>query len=423
MATSSVYTPLDPRIEVLDNGVTVILEHLPHVHSATVGLWAKTGSGCEEARLAGVSHFLEHLFFKGTELRSARELMDAIESKGGQMNAFTAREYTCLYVRCLDRHVHGAIEVLADVIKHPTFADFEKERRVILEEIASITDVPEEFVHDWFTERVWPDHPMGRPVTGSLESVSAMVLEDVRAYKKAWYCPENLIFVVVGNIEGPAVLDHVREEFGLLETCAAPLRPSAPRFAPGAEWFDRDIGQHHVLFAFPSPPITDERRYAYDLLGSILGGGSTSRLFDRVREEEGLAYSIYSYHASHLDAGMLGVYAAVAPENLERTLELCSEELRKLRDVPVPAKELDSNVEQLKGAMLLALESTFNRMMRLARSMIYFGRIISTSEIIEGIEAVTAEDVQCAAAELFTPEGYALGVLGPSNGAPPRLRL
>lgn len=409
----AVYTPLHPTVRTLDNGLRIVSEYLPYVHSASVGVWIRTGSGNEDAPQAGISHFLEHLLFKGTETRTARELMDAIESRGGQLNAFTTREFTCVYAKVLDEHVPKALEILSDIIRHSTFCDLDKERSVILEEIASGNDVPEERVHDLLTESAWPGHALGRPIAGYEETVGATGLADVRAYRDQWYTPENMIVAIVGRFDEEAFVHQVEEALGDLPNPPLPPAPPRPEFAAGQSLEEREIAQDHLLWCFPSVPVTDADRYVYDVLSSALGGGSTSRLFERIREQEGLAYAVYAFNSMYVPAGLLGFYAAVAAENLDRTLALCGEELRKLKDAPLPEDEMASNREQLKGGLMLALESTFNRMTRMVRSLFSYGRIVPVDEILEAVDAVTAEDVQRIAGEVFTQENSRLAVLGP----------
>ena len=404
----------------LENGMTVVLERLPYLHSASVGMWIGTGSGNESRKLAGVSHFLEHLFFKGTERRTARQLVEAIESKGGHINAFTAREYTCLYVKTLDTHVATGVEILADIIKNSTFHDLEKERNVVLEEIASIEDVPEDHAHELLMERIWRNHPMGRSITGYADTVSAMTHDDVSEYYRKWYRPRNMYFSVAGNFDEDAVLDQICLELGGLRPKGAAKRSAAPAFSGGVNTVDRDIGQDHVCLAFPGPTALDPRRYIYAVMSNALGGGSASRLFDRIREIEGLAYAIYSFHETYVKSGMFGVYAAVAEENLEKTIELTFEEIRKFRDAPMGPDELDTNREHLKGSLLMSLESSFSRMARMAKSMMYHERLVSVSEIIDAIDKVTADDVQQLAQWIFKPEACALLTLGPGGTRVPR---
>jgi predicted Zn-dependent peptidase len=410
------YTQEAAQVRQLGNGMRILMEPLPYLRTVTAGVWAVVGSANEQPRQAGVSHFLEHLFFKGTLTRSAHDLMAAIERRGGHLNAFTSRDYTCLYLKALDAHVGSAIEILADIVKNSQFFDLEKERNVILEEIASIDDVPEEYIHDAYASRHWPGHPLGHPVAGWLDTVSGLSLDDVRGYYGQWYKPENLLVSVVGNFDPDEVFAQLAEHFEDLPAAPTPERYGPPKAAPGFEYLERDIAQDHLCFGFPGARASDPRRYVYELLSSVLGGGSTSRLFEKVREDAGLAYAIYTFTSSYFTSGTLGVYAAVAPENLVRALELCVGELRDLRDNPLDEEELALSREQIKVGVLMALESTSNRMSRLAKSMIYHGRIVPVDEIIAAVDAVTAEDVQSLAQELFRTELCTTVVLGPPEG-------
>jgi predicted Zn-dependent peptidase len=403
---------LHPTVHTLSNGMRVVLESLPYVHSASAGIWIKTGSANEAKDVAGISHFLEHLFFKGTTNRSARDLMEAIESKGGHINAFTSREYTCLYVKTLDQHLHTGLEVLADIIKNSTYADLEKERNVILEEIAAGIDTPDDYIHDLLAEKFWPDHAIGRPIAGWHDTVSNTGLEQVRTYKEQWYQPENMVIAIVGNVDEAVVLRQLEDEFAALPKKAVPPPLESPKHGAGLALEPREISQNHLSMAFPGTHITNPERYRYDMVNSILGGGMTSRLFESIREEAGLAYSIYSYNSAHERTGMFGMYAAIAPENLQQTVDLIAKELKTLQDTPVSDAEMDSNREQLKGGLLLALENTFNRMARMARSILYFDRILPVDEIIAGVDVVSKEDIQELAQQTFTESQCALAVLG-----------
>ncbi len=419
------YMPLDPVIHTLDNGLKVVCEQLPYVHSASIGVWARTGSANETAAQAGISHFIEHLLFKGTQRRTARQIMEAIEGRGGQLNAFTTREYTCYYARVLDQHVASAFDVLADMVKNSTFHDLDKERNVILEEISMIKDVPEDYVHDLTTEQVWPDHPLGRPISGSEETVSATTLDSVRGYRDAWYTPENMIVSIVGRFDEAAFLQQVKEEFGTLPAQRIPaVQSGAPAYHSGQRVDRRTIAQDHVVCCFPSVSITDPSRFAYDMLSSVLGGGSTSRLFERIREQEGMAYSVYSFNSMLGAGGLMGFYTGVAPENFEKALALSSEELHRLRDEPLSDEELLSNREQMKGGLVLALENSFSRMSRLVRSLIYQGRIVPVSEVLDNLDRVTQSDVQKAARAAFTKSTTAITVVGPvPDGSEPALAI
>lgn len=400
----------------LDNGMTVTMERLPYLHSASAGVWIRTGSVNETKKNAGISHFIEHLFFKGTQTRTARQLVEAIESRGGHINAFTSREYTCVYVRTLDTHIANGIEILADIIKNSTFCDLEKERNVVLEEIASIEDVPEDHIHDLLAQRLWPNHALGRPVTGYHETISNVTLEDTQGYYRKWYRPRNMYFSIAGNFDDGAVLDQVCSEFGCLRPSGPIKLAGPPKPETGIEVVQRDIAQNHFCLGFPGPAVSDPRRYAYDVLGNALGGSSTSRLFNRIREEEALAYAIYSFHSSFRSTGIFGVYAAVAPEKFQRTLALSCEEIRKFRDDGISEEELHNSREHLKGNLLMALENTFNRMSRMAKSMMFYRRVVGLGEIIDAVDGVSTDDVRELALDIFRPEKCASVVLGPAKG-------
>lgn len=412
------------EITTLANGLTVCMERLPYLHSASAGIWIRTGSANETERENGIAHFLEHLFFKGTTTRTVREIMEAIESKGGQLNAFTSREYTCLYVKVLEKYTSTGIEILADIVKNSLFADLDKERNVILEEIASVEDTPDEYVHDLLSEYHWPDHALGRSISGSSESVTGLSYDDVNEFFHRWYRPENMVFSIAGNINPEAVLDQVRREFESIPRSPVPTVAVPPRFQPGIRLVEGDIAQSHITLAFPAPTLYDEKKYAFDMTSNILGGGSTSRLFERIREDEGLAYSICTFDSFYRTAGTIGVYAAVAPQQLGKTLGLVFEELRKLRDEGIPEDELEMNREQIKGGMLMAMESTFTRMARMAKSIMYYGKLIPLSHIVEKVDAITAADIQSCAQSIFQVDQCALLVLGPkSDTMPDRIAL
>lgn len=403
-------------IHRLDNGIALALERLPYMHSVSIGVWIKAGSGCETAANAGISHFLEHLLFKGTPKRTAREIAEAIEGRGGHINAFTSREYTCVYTRVLNEHIGTAIDVLTDIVRHSQFNDLEKERNVILEEIAAAEDVPDDYIHDAFTQALWPDHPMGRPIAGYNSTVSAITFDDVQAYHGAEYTPENIVISVAGKFDPDFVMAMFEHGLGDMPSGDANEFGPCPMTQGSAQWIQRDnTHQAHLCFGFPSVTIHSENRYVCDVLNSTLGGGSTSRLFEKIREEEGLAYSVYSFNYSYPTAGMFGVYAGVAPENLNLAAELCFNEIRDLSANPMSAAEIEMNRELLKGNMLMALESTFNRMARMAKSILYHGRVIPVEEVVNRIDSVKAEDVMERAAAMFRPEVCTLTALGPGE--------
>lgn len=404
------------KVHTLRNGLTVALERLPHLHSASAGIWIRTGSADEGPEESGLAHFLEHLFFKGTTTRTTRQIMEAVENRGGHLNAFTSREYTCLYVQMLSNDIEIGVQVLADILNNSLFNDFEKERSVITEEIASIEDTPDEYVFDLLAASHWPHHPLGRSISGSVESVSNLTRDHVQAFYDAWYVPGEMVFSIAGNFDEEAVLRQVTEGFETIPSRATPPRCDAPKFQGGVQPVPRDIGQMHLTLAFPAPALTEEKRFVCDLACNVLGGGSTSWLFEKIREEEGLAYAIHTFSSYHVKAGVLGIYAAVAQENLDLTLDLTCSLLRKLRDEGVGSEELEMNRRQMKGNLLMALERTSTRMSRMGKSLLYHGRIVPVEEIIASLDSVSPQMVQDFAASVFQPETCAITVLGPTNG-------
>jgi predicted Zn-dependent peptidase len=407
----------DVRLCTLDNGMRLVFESLPHLHSASLGVWIKTGSANETPEENGAAHFLEHLFFKGTKTRTTHEIMDAIEGRGGYFNAFTSRGYTCLYVRILAEHVPVAIEVLGDLIRDSQFYEMDKERGVILEEIASNEDVPDDYVHDLLSEYHWPDHALGRPVAGTEETVSAMTFDQINDFYLRWYTPGNMVFSISGNIDEDAVVKQVEDIFSDMPSRELPKLETPPAFHDGIKIYQSEISQAHVTLAFPGPHLLHKDRFVCDVTSSLLGGASTSRLFERIREDEGLAYAIQTFHAYYDLAGVIGVYAAVAPENYEKTLDLTFEEIRKLRESGATEDEVEKNKQQLKGAILMSLESTFARMSRIAKSLLYYDRVLAVDDLIERVSAVTPDDVQRFTQETFTADNCALVVLGKTGGA------
>ncbi len=423
MNPTTTITESSIQVEKLENGLTVLLEPLPFLRSVSIGLWIQAGSACEQPHQAGISHFLEHLFFKGTDTRTARQLAEAVERYGGQLNGFTSRDSTCLYAMTLDSHVSTGIEVLADIVKNSQFPDFEKEKGVVLEEIASVEDVPEEHLHDLFVQRLWPDHAMGTPITGSQETVTALSIDDVQGYHDVWYRPSNMILAVAGSFDSATVFAQIEDEFAGLSPSTVSQPDSVPIPTACVEAFDRTISQSHVCFGFPGPSVTHADRFAYDLLNCTLGGGATSRLFDNIREREGLAYSIYSFLSGFRSGGFAGVYAATSPDNLARTADLAFDELRNLCDEPMSTDELGMNRDQLKGGLLMALERTFSRMMRMGKSTMYHGRVIPIDEIIASLDAVTLEDVQRVAQQTFVADRCVLLTLGPATARVGKIAL
>jgi len=402
----------------------LLVEEIPHVRSVSLGVWIGVGSRQEKEEEAGASHFLEHLLFKGTARRTARQLAEEIEGRGGQINAFTTKEYTCYYAKVMDEHLEVAMDVLADMILSPLLAaeDVQRERGVILEEIKMYEDTPDEEVHDLFARSRWDGHPLGRPVLGSKEVVSQLAAEELRRYYEEHYRPEQTVLAVAGNVRLEPVLALAERHFGDWQRAESPagaggkgarLQPAdAPRFLLKK----RKTEQVHLCLGGRAYPTGDERNYALNVLNTILGGGSSSRLFQKVREEMGLVYSIYSYPTSFDDAGLFTIYAGMSPDYLEKVVELILRETEAIRRLELAEGELERAKEQLKGGLVLGLESTGSRMSHLGRSEISLGRVPTPDELLAKIDAVTPEDLAAVAQEVLDRKGFSLAAVGPISG-------
>lgn len=405
----------------LPNGIRVITEQMPQVRTAAVGIWVAAGSQCEPVSQHGISHFLEHLFFKGTATRSALEIAQAVDDIGGQMNAFTDREQTVFYVKVLSAHLDRALEIYADMLLRSTLAPeaIERERQVISEEIKSYEDSPDELVQDLFAQTVWNGHPLGRPVIGTLATVTRMSRDDFIEYISRFYRPNNVVISVAGDIEHTQVIDLATRHFGAWEGAAAPVGRDPPRLQADIATRLKETEQVHLCLGTQGLAQSDEARYTLLVLDHLLGGGMSSRLFQEIRERRGLVYTITSYIASYRDGGLFVVYAGMSPEAGPEVITLTLEETEKIKLGPVNDNELRRAKESLKGSLMLSLESTGSRMSMLARSEIYHGRQITLDELISKIDAVSGEGVQKMANELFHPSRLSLAAIGPfrSDGA------
>jgi predicted Zn-dependent peptidase len=403
---------------VLPSGITVIGEELPWVRSHAVGVWVRVGSRHESAEESGLSHFLEHMVFKGTENRDAYQIANSLESVGGHVDAFTGREQTCFIGRALEEHLPTTVDVLADLVLAPrlTPGDIEKEKAVIVDEIHQYEDTPDDRVHDLFADVVLSGHPLGNRILGSEESVNSFSPDRVRRYHRGHYVAPNLVVAVAGRFEWERFLDLVAERFA-----AAPAGISdrtEARLAPGRDvvHHEKDLAQQYLCIGAPGLKQDHPDRHRLVLLATLLGGGMSSRLFQRVREQEGLAYSVYTYSESYHDAGIFCASMSVLPGHGRRALALTLEEFGRVAQEGVPADELGSGKEQLKGGLLLGLESTTNRMNRIARSEIYFGRLIPVEELVASIDAITSDDVRRVAGGLLARDRISLVALGTSDG-------
>jgi predicted Zn-dependent peptidase len=405
--------------ETLPNGLVVITEPMEHVHSVSVGVWLRTGSRREPPELNGISHFIEHMVFKGTRRRSAEDIAREVDSVGGMLDAFTSKEMVCFNTRVLDEHLPKAFDVVADMVLEPKFApeEIEREKSVILEEIRMVQDNPEDLAHELLTQNFWPRNPLGKPILGTPETVSAFTRETLQKWFRSCYAPNNMVITAAGHLTHAQLVDLVAERFAKLAPSENGAADSAPESVPHITLLTKqDLEQVHICMGVTALPIADRRRMAVNVLNNVLGGGMSSRLFQNIRERQGLAYSIFSELSAYRDTGLLAVYAGTSLETGEKVVDSVLNELRRLKDEPLDEEELRRAKDHLKGATLLALEGSGQRMNSLARYHIYFGRYYSPAELISLLENVTAEDVQQVASEFFQPGRLAASVVGNLNG-------
>ncbi len=398
----------------LSNDIEVITERIPRFRSVTLGVWVRVGSVNETPEINGVSHLLEHLFFKGTKTRTARQIMESLEGMGGSANAFTSREYTTLYSRILDEHIDVAIEILADVLLNSTFRDLEKEKAVVGEEIQSYIDTPEEHVLDLISAAVWRKHPLGFAITGSKRSLARLDFDAVKQYYRRWYVTSNVLIAVAGNFEHEPLRELCEKHFdGMPASVNERFAYKPPAIRATLKLSPRQIGQVHLCIGLPGVSASDPRRYPLNLLANILGGSPISRLYQRVREDEGLAYQINTFLSSYENTGLLGVYAALNPKQTQRAADIIFEEMARLKKETLPDDELRSAKEQLKGNLVLSLESTSGRMNRLARSILSLGHVESLRSIMRRIDMVTGAEIKELARELLRDDALNVVALGP----------
>jgi predicted Zn-dependent peptidase len=409
----------DIRRHVLPNGLVVVTETMTHVRSVSVGVWIRNGSRRESTEQNGLAHFMEHMVFKGTERRSAESIAREMDSVGGMLDAFTSKEQICFNAKVLDEHLPIAFDIISDLCLRPLFdsEDVDKERQVVLEEIKMDLDNPESLLHEIFTRGFWPEHPLGRPILGTPETVKQFSREALQARFREWFAPNHLLVTAAGNVPHEEVLDLVQQQFGNLKPTDGLEQDEAPKTgAPLHIERKKDIEQVHLCIGVPSLPIAHERRFGVAVLNNLLGGGMSSRLFQNIREKRGLAYAVFSEITPYSDTGMFSVYAGTAKETIGEVLDLTLAEFRSMKESPVSPEELLRAKNHLKGSLMLSLESTSSRMSNLARQELYFGRYYSLDEILASIEAVTREEVQILAQEFFRPEQISAAVLGPVNG-------
>jgi len=409
----------DIRKEVLSNGLTILTESMPYVRSVSVGIWLRTGARQETVEENGISHFIEHMLFKGTKNRSAEDIARAADSIGGHLDAFTAKETTNFSIKVLDEHLPRAFGILSDLVKNPLFEPehITNESRVIQEEIKMVEDTPDDLVHEIFTQTYWRGHALGRPILGTRRTVRGFDRKGLVRYFRRHYAPNNLLIAAAGHLRHSQIVDLVQKEFG--DALAGPKLPSGP--IPVAHphlqvRHKKDLEQVHLCVGAPSYPQPHKKRFPSYILNSVLGGGMSSRLFQNIREKRGLAYAVFSSLSSFHDAGCLSVYAGTAADKARQVIDLVLQEFCELKSNPIGQEELQRAKDYLKGSLLLSLESSTSRMGNAARQEMYFGRHFSQDEIAQSVDAVTAEQVQSVAQEFFCPERLAITVLGPVMG-------
>jgi predicted Zn-dependent peptidase len=404
------------ELTTLRSGERVISERVDTVRSISLGLWIGAGSRDEPMPRSGISHFIEHLLFKGSARYSAQDIAEIFDAMGGELNAATSRETTVVYTRIPDGHLERALDVMADMVFAPAFDDVDSERDVVLEEIAMVDDNPQDLVHDLAAEAVFGSHPLGRPVIGTAEVISTVSKRALRSYHRAGYVGSNIVLAASGNV------DHDRLVTLLAEHEAAPVgsprlvrKPLARVPAPGLRFLRKDTEQYHVCLAGPGVSRSDPRRYAASLLDAIVGGSASSRLFQEIREKRGMAYAVYTYASQYVDGGQVGLYVGTREENLVECLDVAATELADVAAGNIRPAELERAKENLKGRLLLSLESMSSRMTRLGTSLVTGTELVEVDESIRRVDAVTAEDVAALADELLAPGGLSAACIGPSE--------
>jgi predicted Zn-dependent peptidase len=408
------------RRSVLPGGLRVVTEFLPAVRSVALGIWVGVGSRDEDLPHAGATHYLEHLLFKGTSRRTALDISAEMDTVGGEMNAFTAKEYTCYYARVLDEDLPLAVDILSDMVTSSliTVKDVNAERNVVLEEIAMNEDDPSDTVHEAFSAKLFGDTPLGRPILGTVDSINAITRDQIYEHYRARYTPEHLVVAAAGNLEHDRVVELVQAAFGSALDRAA--EPAPPRLngnhgvpaGTGIQLVSRGIEQANLVLGCEALARTDDRRFALSVLNAAFGGGMSSRLFQEVREKRGLAYSVYSFSAQHADAGMWGIYVGCLPSKADDVLSICVDEIARVVEGGLSDAELARGKGQVRGSIVLGLEDPSSRMSRLGKSELVYPKLEPVDEVLASIDAVTHDEIRAIAAEILT-RPKALAVVGP----------
>jgi predicted Zn-dependent peptidase len=415
------------RISVIErytceNGLRIVTERIPSVRSVALGIWVGTGSKYENDVNNGISHFLEHMFFKGTASRSAKEIAETFDEIGGNVNAFTSKEYTCYYARVLDQHAPIALDVLADMYFHSVFDadELEKEKNVVIEEISMYEDTPDDLVHDLISRACYADHPLGYSILGTEDVLRSLKREDLLTYIERRYLPTNTVITIAGNFEY-GLIEEIKRRFSSFHREADPLVMAAPTFVGNTIAQHKATEQAHLCISLPGFAVGHDEIYSLILLNNVLGGSMSSRLFQEIREERGLAYSVYSYHSSYREAGTFTIYTGTAPEHVGQVFDIVTHVLREVAERGITDKELNKGKEQLKGSLMLSLESTNSRMSRLGKNELLLGRHFSLDEIIAKIDRVTHDSIRSVASQLFRSK-LALAMVSPLEHFPENVK-
>jgi predicted Zn-dependent peptidase len=400
--------------EYLDNGIPLVMEPFNHVRSVAIGVWVKVGSRYEMPEQNGISHFLEHMFFKGTKKRTAKDIAVEIDSVGGDLNAFTSRENTAFYVKVLDEYIEKGVDLVSDIFLNSTFPDneLEKEKKIIKEEIKMVEDTPDDYIHDLFMQTVWGHDGLGQSILGRRETIASFTRDDVLSHIRKYYGTKDIIISCAGNFDARTLVNLLNRRFGGLRHGTEPKKGGAPEFRRSVKVYLKDLSEAHLCLGVPSLSQTSAERYALYVLNTILGAGVSSRLFQEIREKRGLAYSVYSFTSSYEDTGLWGVYAGVSRKKIREVAELILSEMVALADT-LTEIELDHAKKHLKGNLILGLESTNSRMNNIARQEIYFGRYISPDEIMKSVDEVSIAEVRELAARLIRKDLFSVTAYGP----------
>jgi len=403
--------------ETLPNGVRVITESVTHVQSVSVGIWVTSGARDETASNRGISHFIEHMLFKGTETRTAKQIADEFDSIGGRLNAFTDKEYTCYFAKVLSEHLPHAVDVLADMFWNSMFdsKEIKLEKNVVMEEIKRHEDTPEDLVHDVFAQAAWHGHPLGNSILGSADAVRKLGRDDVIDFMRATYTPDGIVISAAGNLLHEELVEQIGRLFGRGQGAKAPQH-AAPSFTSGTVLTDKTTEQVHLCIGTPGFSQLDSEKYTLAIIDATLGGGMSSRLFQEIRENRGLAYAIGSYSASYREGGLFAVYGGTSIENLDQVLDLVRTEFANVRENNITDEELNRAKNQIRGALVLSQESMSSRMIHMAKSLLYYGRIVPVEEVISSVLKVTRDDVAEVASRIFGESTLATAAVGPFKG-------